>query len=312
MNQITTDLPARIKNIYSTCSDQEQSYLRAILQELADVGYSKTYEEIWLADYKEIPVDIWTFLSSDMYLGRATNNGKSIYPYWKKTLIEIFNAGNKYDEVIFTGATRIGKSSTAISAISYMLYRLMCLKDPQKFFGKKEVSKFSILFFNLTEKLAKGVAYREFNDTLKVSPWFNSHGSWSKSDRDFYYIPEGGKVVISYGSDSAHALGMQVFCVVGDTNILTSDGYKHIDELSGKYCNLAQYNYSTSAIEYEFSRVQLTGYVNTTIRIELEDGTVIEGTPDHMIMLSDGTYKCLKDLKNSDDPLTFNNSEVIK
>lgn len=250
MNQITTDLPARIKNIYSTCSDQEQVYLRTILEELADVGYSKTYEDIWLADYKEIPVDIWTFLSSDMYLGRATNNGKSIYPYWKKTLIEIFNAGNKYDEVIFTGATRIGKSSTAISAISYMLYRLMCLKDPQKFFGKKEVSKFSILFFNLTEKLAKGVAYREFNDTLKVSPWFNSHGSWSKSDRDFYYIPEGGKVVISYGSDSAHALGMQVFAACMDEIAFAKSGVKDIQK--AKQSMMDTYNTISARIKGTF------------------------------------------------------------
>ena len=170
MNQITTDLPARIKNIYSTCSDQEQLYLRTILEELADVGYSKTYEDIWLADYKEIPVDIWTFLSSDMYLGRATNNGKSIYPYWKKTLIEIFNAGNKYDEVIFTGAARIGKSSTAISAISYMLYRLMCLKDPHTYYNIKVTEKFAFAFMNITKDLAESIGISKFQDTVQMSP----------------------------------------------------------------------------------------------------------------------------------------------
>ena len=30
-----------------------------------------------------------------------------------------------------------------------------------------------------------GVAFREFNDTLKASPWFNKHGHFSKSEEKF-------------------------------------------------------------------------------------------------------------------------------
>ena len=160
-------LPARIAGIYKSCNEKEKYYLRCILQELADDGYSRTYEDIWLADYKEIPVDIDTFIESDLYLGKTNRNGKSVYPFWRKTLREIFQAGNKYEECFFTGATRIGKSSTAITGTAYMLYKLMCLRNPQLYYGKKDVSKFSILFFNITKDLARGVAFREYNDTLK-------------------------------------------------------------------------------------------------------------------------------------------------
>ena len=201
----------RIRGIYNSCSAVEQQYLCTILEELADTGYSKTYEDIWLSDYKEIPVDINTFINHDLYLGRTNRNGSAVYPFWRKELNAVFGAGTKYHEWILTGATRIGKTSTAITATAYMLYRLMCLKDPQKYFNKKEVSKFSILFINITKDLARGVAYREFNDTLKESPWFNEHGSFSDSDKNFYYIPEGGKIVIDYGSDASHGLGQQVF-----------------------------------------------------------------------------------------------------
>lgn len=218
----------RIKNIYQSVSSGEQRYLRTILEELSDLGYSPTYEDVWLEDYKEIPVDIHTFICDDQYLGKTNNNGKSVYPFWHKTLDDIFSAGNKYEEVFFTGATRIGKSSTAITATAYMLYRLMCLRDPQAYYGKKDISKFSILFFNITKDLAKGVAFREFNDTLKASPWFQAHGKFSRSERDFYYIPEGDKIVIDFGSDAAHALGQQVFVGFCDEINFSRAGVKDV------------------------------------------------------------------------------------
>ncbi len=224
------DLPFRIKDIYASCSKEEQKYLRQILEEISIDGYSTTYEQIWLADYKEIPVSIDTFIESDTYLGKTNRNGEAVYPFWRKVLRDIFNSGNQFHEVILTGATRIGKSSTAITGTAYMLYRLMCLRDPQKFFHKKEVSKFSILFFNITKDLAKGVAYREFNDTLKESPWFCAHGSFSRSEKNFYYIPEGNKIVIDYGSDASHGLGQQVFVGFMDECNFSKAGIKDISK----------------------------------------------------------------------------------
>lgn len=230
VSTIDASLPERIQNIYESCTPLEQKYLLQILQELceSETGYSKTYEEIWLADYKEIPVDIDTFLNSDVYLGKTNRHGDAVYPFWRKELNKFFGAGNKYYEWILTGATRIGKTSTAISATAYMLYRLMCLRDPQKYFNKKDVSKFSILFFNITKDLARGVAYREFNDTLKESPWFNAHGTFSDSDKNFYYIPEGGKIIIDYGSDASHGLGQQVFVGFMDEINFSKAGVKDV------------------------------------------------------------------------------------
>src|SRR5699024_9225991 len=98
--------------------------LMQILNEFAEFGESETYNKIWLADYKEIPVTISTFIESDTFLGKATRNGEGVFPYWKQVMNDIFSQGNRYDEVVFTGATRIGKTSTAITCTAYMLYRL--------------------------------------------------------------------------------------------------------------------------------------------------------------------------------------------
>lgn len=246
------DIIQRIQNIYSSCPEEEQHYLYQILQEFANTGESETYEKVWLADYIEIPVDIQTFLESDLFLGRITRNGKGVYPYWKKVMTDIFSAGNKYDENIFTGATRIGKTSTAITCVAYMLYRLMCLRNPQEFFGIKEESQISILFFNLTMDLAKGVAFREFNDTLKASPWFNQNGTFSRSLRDFYYIPNGGKVSIDYGSDSAHALGKQVFASVMDEVNFSRSGIKDVNKAKERM--LDTYNTISARIKGTFRK----------------------------------------------------------
>lgn len=224
------DLPSRIQQIYNQCTDDEKSVLISILQELSTSGESETYKNLWLQDYKEIPVDLDTFLCDDLYLGKVTRNGEAIYPYWKIAMHQIFDAGNKYQECLFTGATRIGKTSTAITCAAYMLYKLMCLRDPQKFFDKKDESKFSILFFNVTKDLAKGVAFREFNDTLASSPWFVEHGTFSKSEKDFYYIPEGGKITIDYGSDASHGLGKQVFIAFMDEVNFARSGIKDINK----------------------------------------------------------------------------------
>lgn len=231
------ELPERIIKIFDTATDEERWILRRILTELSETGESKTYRDIWLADYKEIPVDIDTFLDDDAYLGRTNRNGAAVYPFWRKELNTVFGAGNKYYEWILTGATRIGKSSTGNSGTSYMLYRLMCLRDPQKFFGKKDISKFSILFFNITKELAKGVAYREFNDTLRASPWFNAHGTFSKSEKDFYYIPEGGKIDIDYGSDASHGLGKQVFVAFMDEINFSQAGIKDVKKAKERMRN---------------------------------------------------------------------------
>lgn len=304
------DVVSRIQRIFYSCPPEEQTVLLEILEELSVDGNSQTYTDVWLADYKEVPVDIETFMCSELYLGKTNRQGKAVYPFWMNTLKEIFNAGNKYEELIFTGATRIGKSSTAIAGVAYMLYRLMCLKDPQTFFNKKEVSKFAILFFNITKDLAKGVAFREFNDTLRASPWFNEHGTFSKSDRDFYYIPEGGKVVIEYGSSGAHALGMQVFCaimdecVIGSTKIVTSRGVVPIADLVGQTVDVLQYDFDNDNYIYSKGYIRRTKQVNKTIRVTLENGSVLEGTENHLVMLADGSYKKLGELAETDEVMT--------
>lgn len=220
---------SRIQSVYSSCSKLEQKQFIQILQEVSVHGYSQTLEQLWLADFKEVPVSIDEFICNPYYLGETNRNGDAVYPFWRETLRDIFNHGNQYNEIVLSGATRIGKTSTATIIAAYMLYRLMLYRNPHEYFKKKEVSHFFIAFANLTKDLAEGVAYREFNDTLKNSAWFNEHGRFSRSDRNFYYIPEGDKIDIISGSDSAHMLGLQIWFAIMDECNFAKAGVKDIN-----------------------------------------------------------------------------------
>lgn len=292
------ELPQRIKGIYNECSPEEQSILLKILEEIGETGTSPTYENIWLQDYKEIPVDKYTFLTDPEFLGPSNNNGESIYPVWIDTMLELEKSGNQYYEIVFTGATRTGKTSTAVSDGLYQLYRLMCLKNPQAYYGLKSVSKISIFFFNITQTLAKGVAFKEFNTTISVSPWFMKHGKFNKSEATPTYIPEGGLIELKYGSDASQALGEATYCVDGDTEILTDTGFYKIKDLDGQVVNVGQYH--DNKIEYCFSRVECTKFVRKQIKLETRAGSIIIGTPEHLVAEDPIYYKRLDEFEIGD------------
>ena len=220
----------RIQGIFASCSLSEKRIFTKILEEVADKGYSQTLEQIWLKDFTEVPVSIDRFISDSKYLGETNDNGAMVYPFWKETLRKIFTEENSYYEILLSGATRIGKTSTAITCMAYMLYRLMIYRDPHTFFHKKSVSKFTVGFANLTKDLATGVGFREFQDTIKMSEWFNSKGKFTRSEQNFYYIPDGGKIEIIPASDAAHLLGKQLWCCLLDEVNFTKAGIKDINK----------------------------------------------------------------------------------
>ena len=222
------DIITRIKSIYNECSPLEQNMFLKILEELSDKGYSETLETIYLVDFKEVPVSIDRFLTDPEYLGESNDCGNQIYPGWWEVYHDVFDSQRDIYEVCLSGATRIGKSSTAVACMCYMTYLLMCYRNPQKYFGLKEVSRATVAFANLTKDLATGVAYREFNDTLLKSPWFNRHGRFTNSATKPVYIPEGNQIELVAASDAAHVLGMQLWAALIDEVNFSRAGVKDL------------------------------------------------------------------------------------
>lgn len=222
------EIISRINDIYDNCSAIEQMQFLKILEELSDKGYSQTLEQIYLVDFKEVPVSIDRFLSDPYYLGESNDCGNQIYPGWWDVYHNVFDNSRDIYEVILSGATRIGKTSTTVSMMCYMTYLLMCYRNPQRYFGLKEVSRCTIAFANLTKDLAEGVAFREYNDTLKKSPWFCERGTFTNSVRKPVYIPNGNQIELVAASDAAHVLGMQLFAACLDEVNFARAGVKDL------------------------------------------------------------------------------------
>ena len=222
------DIISRIKGIFDQSSPLEQKHFIKILEELSDKGYSETLDTLYLVDFKEVPVSIDRFLCDPEYLGSSNDGGNQIYPGWWEVYDSVFDNQRDIYEVILSGATRIGKTSTAVAMMAYMTYLLMCYRNPQKYFGLKEVSRATIGFANLTKDLALGVAYREYHDTLIRSPWFMDHGSKNNSATRPIFIPEGNQIEIVAASDSSHLLGMQLWACLMDEVNFSRAGVKDI------------------------------------------------------------------------------------
>ena len=115
-----------LSNELNNLSEKERELALQILKEMSQKGTSQTYEDLKYSEYKEIPVDIETFLTDNRYLGQAWKDaaGKSkLYPFWLERLKEIFpdNVTTNYNTLLESGARGIGKSDEAVNMASTAL-----------------------------------------------------------------------------------------------------------------------------------------------------------------------------------------------
>lgn len=89
-------------NAISSLTDDELEAVKSILDDISKTGSSEMYDAINLADYEEVPVDLWTFLSREDLLGKYTNNGKDIYQTWVNELKYVHNPANFVDQWAIT------------------------------------------------------------------------------------------------------------------------------------------------------------------------------------------------------------------
>ena len=208
----------QIKNItkeqFDKLSPENKDLVIKILSEYRDQGESQTLKDIWLTDYNEIPVSIDEFICNPYYLGKSTGNGTLIYPYWRKKYREIFDPSLNYEEIVLTGAIGVGKTKTAVICLCYLLYKLMCLKNPQAYYNLLEGDKITIFFLNITLTLAEGVGFNTMHEFLLASPWFLERGTVSGIKHLRYNPPH--NIEISFGSKGEHALGQQVYAAFMD------------------------------------------------------------------------------------------------
>lgn len=192
-------------------SGEERSKVLEILKDFSSSGKSSLYDELLYADYKEIPVDIETFLTDPQYLGRGLVDSEgrfTVFPYWVKVLKQIFptKVGTAYNTLVLTGGIGLGKSLCATLVILYYLYRVMCLKDANLHFGLQPMDEIWFSMMNVTLEAAQGVAWSKAQELLQSSPWFMDRGK-IRGKEELVWYPNNSKLKLVFGSNNNKLIG---------------------------------------------------------------------------------------------------------
>jgi len=283
-------------------SSEEKELALKILSEYSNTGNSETYTELLVSDYEEVPVDIITFIKDDRYLGRAwhlSDGTCKLYPYWEKKLKELFpdNISTSVNNFILSGARGLGKSEMAITIMAYLMYRVMCLKNPLEHFNLKPTETIAFPFMNITEALAIDIGVSKFQKTVQLSPWFMARGTLSGKKEKIWEPPSYINIII--GSQPRHVIGQA--CLSGDTPILTSEGVFPISELENKDIKVFNMNNEGKIVLSDWCTVACTSSSNVQYELELEDGTKIHCTPNHLFLTTKGKYIRADELTIEDD-----------
>ncbi len=215
----------------------------------------------------------------------------------------VTNEDTGFREGIFsgnTGSIGSGKSTVSALALSYKLYLLSCLHDPATFYGLMSGS--SILFgvYNVFKYKADD-NYSTLKVFIEQSGYFVDYFPTMKmrrrSAKDGLFFDN--SVYVISGSTELHALGLNLFslCVDGDTEVVTPYGIKTISSLEEptQVVSNEGWRNSTGSV--------CSGYKDV-YKFEFDDGTSIEASLDHKVLLEDGSWKCLGDLTEEDNVVT--------
>jgi hypothetical protein len=137
--------------------------------------------------FVEKPVDVKTFVQSPDYLGQPLLSDIQYeiveamsQIYRKEDLIELMgqaeglNHFNKYtkNELILQLGKGSGKDFISTVACAYVVYKLLCLKDPATYFGKPPGDAIDIINVAVNAQQAKNVFFKGFKTKIEKSPWF--------------------------------------------------------------------------------------------------------------------------------------------
>lgn len=206
-----------IEKHLESLTNLERQQVLSILKDINKSNNSDTYNTFINDVWDEIPVDIDTFIDNEKYMrSYFYPDGKSciVYPRWRKELKNVFADPYKYSEICFTGGIGLGKSEAGKLGLAYLLYRLMCLKNPQLFYNKPVGKPIVLLCFNNTKELAEKVLLQPFIDMIITSPWFLERGKIVGREH-IRYIPD-KNIRIEAGSRDSHAIGQDIFAAIID------------------------------------------------------------------------------------------------
>jgi len=129
-------------------------------------------------EYEERPVGIREFIDSPDYLDAK----EECWPLIKDDLECLFEGYDspemawKFNEAVFDEGIGAGKSYKCSLIITYLLYRVLIIKDPQRFLGLARGSGLYFINMSVRADQAKKIVFGEIAQRVQNSPWFKNKG----------------------------------------------------------------------------------------------------------------------------------------
>jgi hypothetical protein len=138
-------------------------------------------------NFREMPVNAKTFVEGEDYLGQPPLSDiqydivEAMSQIYKlEDVIDILGEveGTRYykkytkNEIILQLGKGSGKDFTSTVACAYIVYKLLCLKEPARYFGKPHGDAIDIINVAINAQQAKNVFFKGFKTKIENSPWF--------------------------------------------------------------------------------------------------------------------------------------------
>lgn len=181
-------------------------------------------------EYQHYPVTIKEYIESS----ECTNPEDKPRDHNKQLLIDIFDSKDEnerlknfgyYEEVLYIAGIGSGKSYIASKAMEYMVFRLLCFKDPAKYFNFAKGTKIAFINISKSFSQAKDVVFGEIKNRLDNSPWFSRFYQADPRIKSKIRLPK-NIFILPLGSNEEAPLGYNIFGAVIDEasfHIITKD-----------------------------------------------------------------------------------------
>lgn len=177
-------------------------------------------------EFEEVPVSVETFVTDPQYMDlpplsdiQTETIRKSTQIYRRETLDMLYSPefaderwGDTKQEVIAFYGKGAGKDFMSTITVCYVVYLLLCLKDPQKYFGKPKGDNIDIMNIAINAQQASRVFFKGVKDRLKSSPWFQGKYEVKRDEINF----DKSINLISGHSEAESLEGYNVILVVLD------------------------------------------------------------------------------------------------
>lgn len=137
--------------------------------------------------FVETPVDVKTFVEGEQFLNQPPLSKiqydivESMAQIYKREDVERFmgtkDGGRHYakytkGEIIMALGKGSGKDHTSTIGVAYVVYKLLCLNDPAKYYGKPPGDAIDIINIAINAQQARNVFFKGFKNKIERSPWF--------------------------------------------------------------------------------------------------------------------------------------------